>query len=279
MNLLVKKHCVQLYIHDCCIYYQQAGVLHGDIPQKTREQTLKDFKEGKFRCLVATDVAARGLDIQGVCLLLLFIYYQITLVINREPPTTNSGRADIETYIHRSGRTGRAGKKGVCITLSTGLNQEAILQTIEKAVGNSFTRIGAPQPSDLLKAKAELMLNDIDNIDSTIIEKMKPLTTDLLSKYTDTNELISRILCLSVGAIGKMHSRSILTSQEGYVTVSYRSWNTFRTVSYVFGALRRYFPEEVVSSIKGISMTKDEQGAVFDVEDKHIHYFEEYIEV
>ena len=44
----------------------QAGVLHGDIPQKTREQTLKDFKVGKFRCLVATDVAARGLDIQGV---------------------------------------------------------------------------------------------------------------------------------------------------------------------------------------------------------------------
>lgn len=41
-------------------------MLHGDIPQKTREQTLKDFKEGKFKCLVATDVAARGLDIQGV---------------------------------------------------------------------------------------------------------------------------------------------------------------------------------------------------------------------
>ena len=41
-------------------------MLHGDMPQRTREQTLKDFKEGKFKCLVATDVAARGLDIQGV---------------------------------------------------------------------------------------------------------------------------------------------------------------------------------------------------------------------
>ena len=65
MNLLVKKLYVQLYIHNNR-FYKQAGVLHGDIPQKTREQTLKDFKEGKFRCLVATDVAARGLDIQGV---------------------------------------------------------------------------------------------------------------------------------------------------------------------------------------------------------------------
>ena len=241
--------------------YRAEGI-HGDLDQGKRLRVLRDFKNDNIDILVATDVAARGLDISGV-----------THVYNYDIPQ------DPESYVHRIGRTGRAGKKGVCITLSTGLNQEAILQTIEKAVGNSFTRIGAPQPSDLLKAKAELMLNDIDNIDSTIIEKMKPLTTDLLSKYTDTNELISRILCLSVGAIGKMHSRSILTSQEGYVTVSYRSWNTFRTVSYVFGALRRYFPEEVVSSIKGISMTKDEQGAVFDVEDKHIHYFEEYIEV
>lgn len=159
------------------------------------------------------------------------------------------------------------------------MNQEAILQVIEKAVGNTFTRIGAPQPSDLLKAKAERLVEDIENIDSSIIEKMKPLAEELTQKYTDVQELISRCLCLSVGAIGKMHSRSILTSNEGYTTMGYRSRNTFRSVSYVFGALRRYFTEEVVSSIKSISMTKDEQGAVFDVEDQHLHYFEEFIQV
>lgn len=277
-NELAGEECLRSIVRMMNCSYVQAGVLHGDIPQKTREQTLKDFKEGKFRCLVATDVAARGLDIQGVRIITEH-HSQITLVINREPPTTNSNHADVETYIHRSGRTGRAGKKGVCITLSTGLNQEAILQIIEKAVGNTFTRIGAPQPSDLLKAKAEMMMKDIDNIDQSIIDKMKPLATELVEKVPDVNELVSRCLCIAVGAIGKMHSRSILTSQEGYITVMYRSWNTFRSVSYVFGALRRYFPEDVVSAIKGISMTKDEQGAVFDVEDKHIHYFEDYIKV
>lgn len=146
-------------------------------------------------------------------------------------------------------------------------------------MGNTFTRIGAPQPSDLLKARAEELIKDIDNIDQTIIEKMKPLANELVLKVTDVNDLVSRCLCLAVGAVGKMRSRSILTSQEGYVTMMYRSWNTFRSVSYVFGALRRYFPEEVVSAIKGITMTKDEQGAVFDVEDKHLHYFEDYIRV
>ena len=63
----------------------------------------------------------------------------------------------------------------------------------------------------------------------------------------------------------------------GYTTLQYSSFNTFRTVSYVWGALRRYFPEDAVASIKGITMTKDEKGAVFDVEDKYLPLFEDYI--
>jgi len=78
-------------------------VLHGDIAQSQREITLRSFRERKFKVLVATDVAARGLDIKGV-----------DLVIQAEPPR------DHETYIHRSGRTGRAGAKGgstLCLSL------------------------------------------------------------------------------------------------------------------------------------------------------------------
>jgi ATP-dependent RNA helicase DDX21 len=72
--------------------------LHGDVPQVQREKTTQSFRNGSFQCLVATDVAARGLDIDGV-----------GLVVQAQPPL------DAETYIHRSGRTGRAGKSGVCI--------------------------------------------------------------------------------------------------------------------------------------------------------------------
>lgn len=77
-------------------------VMHGDIAQNQREVTLKRFKERKFSVLVATDVASRGLDIPNV-----------DLVIQVEPPK------DTETYIHRAGRTARAGKTGTCITFWT----------------------------------------------------------------------------------------------------------------------------------------------------------------
>ena len=78
---------------------QQKSLLHGDIPQINREYTFKDFKAGRVKCLIATNVAARGLDIPSV-----------DLIIQMEPPR----KAD--DYVHRAGRTGRAGKNGVCIT-------------------------------------------------------------------------------------------------------------------------------------------------------------------
>lgn len=80
----------------------QAGFLNGDMNQGQREATLAQFKRGEISVLVATDVAARGLDINN-----------ITHVFNVSVPQ------DTETYVHRSGRTGRAGKKGICITLVT----------------------------------------------------------------------------------------------------------------------------------------------------------------
>lgn len=82
-------------------------VMHGDIAQNQREVTMKRFKEGKFKVLVATDVASRGLDINDV-----------ELIIQLEPPM------ETETYIHRSGRTARAGKNGTCITFFTKKSQQ-----------------------------------------------------------------------------------------------------------------------------------------------------------
>lgn len=105
---------------------EDVEVMHGDIGQNQREVTLKRFKEGKFNVLVATDVASRGLDIPNV-----------DLVIQVEPPT------DTETYIHRSGRTARAGNSGTCITFFTKKTQ-AQIQMIESQAGIKFKIIGAP---------------------------------------------------------------------------------------------------------------------------------------
>lgn len=98
--------------------------LHGDLSQAKREQVMKRFREAKIQILVATDVAARGLDVEG-----------ITHVFNYDIPQ------DVESYIHRIGRTGRAGEKGLAITLVTPRDRP-ILHIIEKGIGMSIERKG-----------------------------------------------------------------------------------------------------------------------------------------
>ena len=109
-------------------------VMHGDIAQQQREVTLKRFKEKKFSVLVATDVVSRGIDIPD-----------IDLVIQVEPPK------DTETYIHRAGRTARAGKTGTCITFWT-MKQKFEIQKIQRMAGIEFKVIGIPQPNDVIRA-------------------------------------------------------------------------------------------------------------------------------
>ncbi|KAI4295068.1 hypothetical protein MLD38_040663 [Melastoma candidum] len=97
--------------------------LHGDISQAQRERTLSGFREGHFSILVATDVAARGLDIPNV-----------DLVIHYELPNSS------EIFVHRSGRTGRAGKKGSAVLIYT-QDQHRDVRIIERDVGCKFTEL------------------------------------------------------------------------------------------------------------------------------------------
>jgi len=77
----------------------ETGVLHGDIPQKQREVTMELFRQSKVQVLLTTDVMARGIDLPD-----------LDLIIQVEPPM------ECESYVHRSGRTGRVGRDGTCIT-------------------------------------------------------------------------------------------------------------------------------------------------------------------
>uniref|UniRef100_J3MII7 RNA helicase n=2 Tax=Oryza brachyantha TaxID=4533 RepID=J3MII7_ORYBR len=97
--------------------------LHGDISQNQRERTLSGFRDGRFNILVATDVAARGLDIPNV-----------DLVIHYEIPNTS------ELFVHRSGRTARAGKKGSAILIYTS-DQARAVRVIEHDIGCRFTEL------------------------------------------------------------------------------------------------------------------------------------------
>ncbi|MEJ5173318.1 MAG: DEAD/DEAH box helicase, partial [Hydrogenothermaceae bacterium] len=94
--------------------------IHGDFSQNKREAVLRKFRTGELKILVATDVAARGLDIKGV-----------ELVINYRLPR------DVESYIHRIGRTGRAGREGTAISIMTP-DQDKLFAQIQKKIGKSL---------------------------------------------------------------------------------------------------------------------------------------------
>jgi superfamily II DNA/RNA helicase len=94
-----------------------AAPIHGDLRQKFRERALADFAAGKLKALVATDVAARGIHVDDV-----------DVVIHYDPPS------DHKTYVHRSGRTARAGESGVVVSLVL-YNQELEIKRMQKRLG------------------------------------------------------------------------------------------------------------------------------------------------
>jgi len=99
-------------------------VLQGDLSQKDRDKVMRAFKKERTQYLIATDVAARGIDVEG-----------LSFVIQQQLPDA------MQYYTHRSGRTARAGKKGVSITLIEPKERRKITQ-LEKELGLNFTLVG-----------------------------------------------------------------------------------------------------------------------------------------
>lgn len=113
------------------------GQLHGDLSQTKREQVMKAFRDGKFQLLIATDVAARGLDIDG-----------ITHVYNYDIPM------DAESYVHRIGRTGRAGTEGYAVTFYSS-DDRPLLDEIEEQLDIKIEKIQQPKKTDSTKNDIE----------------------------------------------------------------------------------------------------------------------------
>ena len=231
-----------------------AKALHGDVNQSQREVVLDGFRKNKFQTLVATDVAARGLDISGV-----------ELVVQCEPPK------EAETYIHRSGRTGRGGATGICVTLCTPRNEWAI-PNIERKGGFKFVRIGPPQPAEMVAAAAKIVIQQVRAVHKGAAKMFMDAARELLAEGAgehdegaDPTEMLAAALAKLAGH-GELRQRSLLTSHTGQTTLLFTAGNNteIRTPTYVWNFLKQRMDEKDIQ-LRRLTLQANSKGAVFDV--------------
>lgn len=209
--------------------------------------------------MVATDVASRGLDIPNV-----------DLIVQCEPPK------DAETYIHRSGRTARAGKTGTVVTFYA-KKHIAQLNRIESIAGITFTKIGSPQPEDIIRASSKFILEGLKKVGDDALPLFGD-TADLLIKEFGEKKALLLTLAYISGNLNKIKKRSLLSGTEDYVTYQLETTSDFRSVSYVWGILRRLLDPADAEQIRQMRCYKNYKGAAFDVPEKLIPKFEEAYE-
>ena len=153
--------------------------LHGDLSQAQRDTVMKKFREHTLQLLVATDVAARGLDVDS-----------LTHVVNYGLPD------DIATYTHRSGRTGRAGKTGVSVAIIHS-REKSKLRAIEKKIGKTFEHEKVPTPQYIIEKQLYNLADRIEKVkvNETEIEKYLPGIVRKL-EWLSESDLLKRIVSL-----------------------------------------------------------------------------------
>ena len=159
-----------------------ADSLHGDLSQQQRDLTMQKFRQHTIQLLVATDVAARGLDVDD-----------LTHVINYGLPD------DIENYTHRSGRTGRAGKKGTSISI-VHIREKHKIRNIEKEIGKKFEEGTIPSAEEICKKQLYKVMDQIVKADVDE-EQIAPFMQDISRyfEYVDKDDLIKKIVSLEFG--------------------------------------------------------------------------------
>jgi ATP-dependent RNA helicase DeaD len=212
-----KREVERVSTHLIAQGYASKG-LHGDMEQNQREEVIKSFRDDKLEILVATDVAARGLSVNGV-----------THVFNYHIPF------DSESYVHRIGRTGRAGAKGVAITLVTPLEFKE-LQRIRKSVGTTIAHAMIPSRKHVTELKIEKFASEILNV------KIKEDATEILEvlgDQTDVQTLLLKTISLmlstkgvkgpdNIGISGDKLERLLKNLDHGHHTGSNRGRGGYR---------------------------------------------------
>ena len=153
--------------------------LHGDLTQQQRDKVMARFRQKNIQLLIATDVAARGIDVDG-----------ITHVINYELPD------DMEVYTHRSGRTARAGKSGICISICH-IKEAYKVKQLERMINSQFHKLDIPSGKDVCRKQFFHFMDKLMQADTSHGE-YETYLKDLQEKFADISkeEVLQRVAAL-----------------------------------------------------------------------------------
>lgn len=213
-----------------CRHDIQAEGLHGDMKQSQRTKVMDSFKKGRTVVLVATDVAARGIDVND-----------IDYVINYDIPQNT------EYYVHRIGRTGRAGKSGKAITLCSGRRQVEVLVRIGRLVKSQIHEEIVPGIQQIQDKKRERSIQDIEDAMKNATELPYRATVDqLVGRGYDAATLAAVLMEMQFGSqtldIEEIKAPPRRSYQEGGNT-------GYRKISINVGRLNRIAPNHIVGAI------------------------------
>lgn len=168
-----------------------AEPLHGDLSQQQRDITMQKFRQHITQLLVATDVAARGLDVDD-----------LTHVINYGMP------GDTESYTHRSGRTGRAGKKGTSISIIH-TKERGRVREVERVIDKEFVDGTLPTPQEICSKQLFKAIDEIEKVDVDD-EQIAPFMEDINRhfEYFDKEDILKKIVSLEFGKFLKYYANA-----------------------------------------------------------------------
>jgi len=251
-----------------------ADALHGDLSQVQRDTVMQKFRVRNLQLLVATDVAARGLDVDD-----------LTHVINYSLPD------DIEVYTHRSGRTGRAGKKGISISLIN-VREQHNLKQVERLVKKPFKALKIPTGSEICGRQLFHWIKKLETVvtEHQEIEKFLPEITEKLSGL-DREELLRRVVSLqfdkflddyrSGGDIVAPAEREDYGSRESGRKGPRREYQgNFKRLFINLGKTDGFYPEQLIELVNKNTDKKIPLGKIdllktfsfFEVETEHADY-------
>ncbi|KAL8425395.1 hypothetical protein Efla_003623 [Eimeria flavescens] len=184
-----------------------SAVLHGGIQQESREKIMEGFRQGRYKALICTDVAARGIDVANVDLVV------------------HCGVAfDSDVFIHRSGRTGRAGRRGTSLLLHTAEERREV-DRLTRRCGIQFESRDLPSVDEVLAAASASVSRQLDELPPTLTSFFMEAATDLLRRAKAHNiteqDLLARALAVGTG-LKELPSRSLLSLRPGLKTLELR---------------------------------------------------------